>query len=112
FEAVETPRRHVAGRISRARLPAGGARELSGADRLVARRKRGAAAAQRAREAIPDRGCRQERRRLRSREARVGEPALPQTGGAGTARGSRLAVSGAAWMDRPGFGIRDSGFGG
>ena len=46
--AVEAARRHVGGRVPRARLPAGGADQLPGADRLVAGRRRGAAAARRA----------------------------------------------------------------
>ena len=38
-DAVEAARRDVGRRVSRARLPAGGAGELPGADRLVARRE-------------------------------------------------------------------------
>ena len=55
--AVEAPRRHVGGRVPGEGLPAGGARQLPGADRLVAGgERRRAAAGRRAGAAVRARG--------------------------------------------------------
>ena len=68
-------------------LPAGSAGQLSRAHRLVAGRRRRAAAARRAGAPVPAGGRRSQRRRVRRGQARVGEPPLPE--GTPSRRGSR-----------------------
>ena len=97
--ALEAARRDVGRGVPRARLSARGAGELPRADRLVAAHRRRqrrercrAAAGRRDGAAVRDRGRRAQRRRLRSREARVDEPPLHEGGGAGAARGRVAAL--------------------
>ena len=78
--ALEASRRDVGEGVPRSRISAGGADQLPGADRLVAGRGRRAAAARRAGQTIPARGRRAQRRRVRRREAGVGEPPLSEDG--------------------------------
>ena len=71
--------------------------------RLVAGRGRGAAAARRAGDALPPGGRGQQRRRVRPREAGVGEPPLPEggvAGAAGRAVGARTCKT-AGWLLEP-----------
>ena len=56
--------------------------------RLVARRRRGAAADRRARAPLSDRARRPQRRRVRRGKAGVGEPSLPEDGRAAADRGA------------------------
>ena len=74
------------------RLPAGGAGELPRPDRVVAGRWRRAAAARRAGAALLAWRSQPQRRRLRRREAGLGEPPLPEAGGARQAGGARRAL--------------------
>ena len=90
--AVEAPRGDVGGRVPRPRLPAGGARQLPGVDRVVAaagegrRGRRGgrpdgrgrAAAGGRDGAPLPPRGRLAQRRRVRRGQAGLGQPALPE----------------------------------
>ena len=84
--AVEAARRDVGRRVPREGLPAGSAGQLSRADRVVAGRGRGGAAARRARAALRPVDGGAQRRRVRRRQARVGEPPLPEDGGSRRAR--------------------------
>ena len=75
--------------------------ELPGAPRLVAGRGRGAAAARRAGAALPPRGRRPQRGRVRCREAGVGESPLPEGGDAGApgAAGDAVPAAGGLGVD-------------
>ena len=91
--AVEAARRDVGRRVPREGLPARGARQLPGADRLVAGRRRRAAADRRARAPVLARARRPQRRRVRRREAGVGQPALPEDGRSAADRRARRCRS-------------------
>ena len=94
--AVEAPRRDLGGRVPRQGLPARGAGQLPGADRLVARRRRRGAAARRTGPPVRPRRRGPQRRRLRRSQAGLGQSALPQAGRSGSAGGAVPAVSRAA----------------
>ena len=82
-------------------LPARGAGQLPGADRLVARRRRRGAAARRTGPPVRPRRRGPQRRRLRRSQAGLGQPALPQAGRSGSAGGAVPAVSRAATASPP-----------
>ena len=110
--AVEAPRRDVGGRVPREGLSARGARELSGADRLVARRRRRSccrSTSWRAGSSLEDVG--HERRRVRRRKAGVGEPALSEDGRSGCgSRSCRVPYFQAARRDDVAGSTRASSF--
>ena len=77
-------------------LPARGAGQLPGPDRLVARRRGRGAAARRTGPPVRPRRRGPQRRRLRRGQAGLGQSALPQAGRSGSAGGAVPAVSRAA----------------
>ena len=93
--AVETPRRDVGGGVSREGLPARGARELPRAHRLVAATawgRRQSCCRSRSWRAAFRSNAWGERRRVRRRQARVGEPPLLEARRSSPARRAVAAV--------------------